>query len=415
MAASERARNGFDFDRVYRPHKVTHPKALSNVFDSPGIEESTSDASVQSESESLPSSLETFLPPLQRRSPSSDRVSDSLRTTSWDETKKIGPARRSNNNICDKVDASSDHDTEEASTISHTPGGCESLGGDSSHFLTSYNHRASSPKLTAYDGNREIIDCYVMDPHLRQRLEAMRARNAKESYHHQLPPEDAPAHIQMMVLLYQWAAWALEISDQMKSERLIKWVNGRSMAFMMSGGRLPGYDLKELLVIAGVDPKELYGLAEEPGEQEKLMASMSSSQLAASIGEKQALEEQYGFTAEVKPKTETDLQQDNNFSNTAQGGVTPAAVTTPKKLEIDERDEDDFDKAASERDAVARGAGAINYEDASRNHVTAVPTPTSGMVYNNPADSERNGKRAGASDREYDIQVCYFFILSGSS
>lgn len=362
MAADEIAPSGADLDKEYRHHNNSH---------SPDVDEGMSDPSEfgQYSSDASSASLRGHLPPAESRSaPSPDQVSNSLRTSSWDETKNIGSL---------------------------------------SNCLTSSNHRASSPKLTAYDGKHENIDCHhVIDPHLRQRLEAMRARNAEDRYHNQLPPEDAPAHIQMMVLLYQWAAWAFETPDQAMSERLIKWVNGRIIAFMMSGGRLPGYNLKELLVIAGVDPKELYGLADEPGEQGKLMANMSSSQIAATIGEKQAEETQH------RSKMETDLRRGIYVSSTAHGDAVLAPITTTNKRGINECDEDDLDNA-NERDAVTQRVDAINNEGVCRKHGSAVLTPASAIAYNEPADVEKDGEKAGPSNRRDDVQVCHFFQSSG--
>jgi hypothetical protein len=185
----------------------------------------------------------------------------------------------------------------------------------------------------------------LADPHLpaadEKRLEAMRAKNAEDNYHYRIPPQDAPPHMQMMVLLYQWAAWALEIPDTRERDRLMKWVNGRTLDFMMAGGRVPGYNLEELLEIAGVDPKELYGYG--GGEREvqgRSMANMSSSQLAARI-----TGERPGNAAEESGSTKKDVSGESDLPIAEKAravGASPRVEDRPE-LEKDGSDGNDGD------------------------------------------------------------------------
>lgn len=234
--------------------------------------------------------------PVQRRSaPSPEPSPNSLQPGNSDELSKPGSLRLAIGSSRDENNESSDISGEQdKANVSVTGARKGSLVNDLSSEMAAFERRAGSPtSLPAYKRDHknpsymDLAEPTTAKP-LQRRVEVMHARNAQENYHDRIPAEDAPQHMQMMVLIYQWAAWALEISDHQRREQQINWVNGRFLDFMMSGGHVPGYNLRELLEIAGVDPRELYGYSGQPIQQGRAMANMSSSQLAASISGKQA-------------------------------------------------------------------------------------------------------------------------------
>jgi hypothetical protein len=169
--------------------------------------------------------------------------------------------------------------------------------GDGATSLTSSEQqgvqRAPTSPLNRHESYLDSMDLAKLRPadaH-KERREAMRAQSARENHHDRVPPEDAPPHMQMMILLYQWAAWAMAITDPTVQERMIRWVNGRTLDFMMSGGRVPGYSVEELLSKAGVDPKELYGVTNGDQGGEPPMGS-TQNRLPDASGSDEAAPEQ---------------------------------------------------------------------------------------------------------------------------
>ncbi len=253
-----------------------------------------------------------------------------------------------------------------------------------------------SEMLNQDNPNYTDLEELHLPDHLGQRLEAMRAHNAEEHYHNRIPAEDAPPHMQMMVLLYQWAAWALDISDQRKRERMIKWVNGRTLDFMMSGGRIPGYDLKQLLDIAGVDPGEIYGWEKESRQQDRSLVDSSSAQLAATVGTEEETGAQREFESAGKQKLKGGLDYDDCLEKPAQRELMPAVAESaePSFIQIDE---DDIGKDGGDRKDNTHASAAIDCENADRNRDGPFSTAVSDMVYDGQANLESDGKRVVAS------------------
>lgn len=283
-----------------RSPKIEGWRSFSSTIDNEDSDEEPIQLSkwIQNEYKTKPKDYRMDPPPrpVQRRSaPSPEPSPDSLQPGNNDEPLKLGSSRLVSGGSCGDCKEPSNTSEEESETnIKDTSTKKDSLINDLSSEMAAFEQRAGSPtSLLAYrcdHGNPNYTDLAepsIAKP-LQRRVEAMRARNAQEDYHDRIPAEDAPQHMQMMVLLYQWAAWAFEIPDHQRRKQQINWVNGRFLDFMMSGGHVPGYNLQELLEIAGVDPKELYGYSGELAQQGRTMANMSSSQLAASISGKQA-------------------------------------------------------------------------------------------------------------------------------
>ncbi|KAF7507969.1 hypothetical protein GJ744_009866 [Endocarpon pusillum] len=297
------------------------------------------------------------------------------------------------------------HDKEDSNTVINAePGRQESPPEGSPSVLTAHQQQARSTKsLLAYNrdhrnpGYIDLAEPKVLNAY-GERLEAMRARNAEENYHDRIPPEHAPPHMQMMVLLYQWAAWAVEISDQKRREEMINWVNGRFLAFMMSGGRVPGYNLKELLELAGVDPKELYSYNGESSQQDSI-ANMSSSQLAARISKQQLVEPETMDESE-KETSSADLDQNNVVSH-------PSLV-----LQLLGRERESSIEGGSNNDAEKHG-GSDEIMDESVHSGKSVPfehlheqSPAEApdMVSEAPSGNTALGKRDAISDISDDDQ-----------
>lgn len=319
----------------------------------------------------------------------------------WEESGEVGGGREE-----------FAHDKEDSNTIINAEHGRqESPTEDSPRVLMAHEQQARSTKsLFAYDrdhGNPKYIDLAepkVLDAH-GERLEAMRARNADENYHDRIPPEHAPPHMQMMVLLYQWAAWAVEISDQKRREDMINWVNGRFLTFMMSGGRVPGYNLKELLELAGVDPKELYSYNGESSQQDSI-ANMSSSQLAATISKQQL----------VEPET-MDVSEETNSAEVDQNNV----VSHPSLMrQLLGPESEHSVEGGSNNDAEKHGESDEIMEESVYSNKSVPfehlhgPSPAEApdMVPEAPSGNTSLGKRDAISDISDDDQVCGFLCPS---
>ncbi|ERF70145.1 hypothetical protein EPUS_00332 [Endocarpon pusillum Z07020] len=296
------------------------------------------------------------------------------------------------------------HDKEDSNTIINAePGRQERPPEDSPRILTAHEQQARSTKsLLAYNrdhGNPEYID--LAEPKVLnaygERLEAMRARNAEENYHDRIPPEHAPPHMQMMVLLYQWAAWAVEISDQKRRADMINWVNGRFLAFMMSGGRVPGYNLKELLELAGVDPKELYSYNGESSQQDSI-ANMSSSQLAATISKHQLVEET--MDESEKETSSAGLDQNNVVSHPS---LVRQLLGTESEPSIEGGSNNDAEKHGESNeimDETVHSDKSVPFE-----HLHGPwPAEAPDMVSEPPSGNTTLGKRDAISDISDDDQ-----------
>ena len=305
------------------------------------------------------------------------------------------------------------HDEEDSNTVINAESGRQdSFRKDSSGGLTAHEQQARSIKLlSAYNqdhGNPEYIDLAepkVLDA-LEERLEAMRARDAEENYHDRIPPEHAPPHMQMMVLLYQWAAWAVDISDQKRREDMLKWVNGRFLDFMMTGGRIPGYNLKELLELAGVDPKELYSYNDEPIPQGSI-ADMSSSQLAATISKQQPVEPETVVENEGKETSPADLDQNNVVSHPSLVGQLLGIERQPS---IEGGSNDDAEKHG-ESDKIMEKSVYSNNSVPSKHLRGSSPAEAPDMVPEAPSGKTTLGKRDAISDISDDDQVCSFLYF----
>jgi hypothetical protein len=424
MAGHARSLGASRPDKLRRHRKHLPPIDLSSDFDSPDIfgtgpfsrPMGPPPLPLQRRSAPSPDRFNGFLQnsssdesttPLRRRK----RVFSASPTTSVDEFVEIGSPQLSTDDDPKKIDENSKCDEAEGSATKSTLRNQNSHMGDLSPWLAAFKPRDTATTLSAYNLNHnnpnytDLEDPHLPD-HLEKRLEAMRAENAIEHHHDRIPAEDAPPHMQMMVLLYQWAAWALDIPDQKKRERMIKWVNGRTLDFMMSGGRIPGYDLKGLLEIAGVDPKELYGWRGEPGQQDKSMADLSSTQLGESISRENEIARQDGFGSAEKQRLERDFDQAENVLDAAQDEAMPAA-TTSTKPGITQSDGGGADKDAGECQYDIPEPAAINRENAFTNSDGPFLTAASDMVYDDNPTLNSDGKRAATLDIAGDVQVCH--------
>jgi hypothetical protein len=289
---------------------------------------------------------------------------------------------------------------------------------DMSPNLAAFERRAgSATPRSAHNQNLKsphYTDLAEADPpnaH-EQRLQAMRARNAEENHHHRIPPEEAPRHMQVMVIIYQWAAWAKEISNEKRREEMTQWVNGRFLDFVMMGGHVPGYNLKELLQLAGVDPKELYGFRSDPADQ-RPMADMSSSQLAAAITGSQPYQTRTDYDAEGTVESGAEFDQDDTAVDLAMEDQ-PTGIGS---LDAIENDEDDGNgEKAGKKDGIQLDDSLIDIsyifgEDDSSNHHDLATSEASKHRHGSPLTTTRLGKRATASDVESSPQVYLFSIL----
>ncbi len=298
------------------------------------------------------------------------------------------------------------HDEEDCNTnINVEPGRQDRPRKDTSRIFAAHEQQArATDPLSAYDqdhGNPEYIDLAepkVLDAH-EERLEAMRARNSEENYHDRIPPEHAPPHMQLMVLLYQWAAWAFEISDQKRREDMINWVNGRFVDFMISGGKVPGYNLKELLELAGVDPKELYSYNDKPVPKDSI-ANMSSSQLAATISKPQPVQPETMIESEEKAASAADLDQNSVISNATQEGQL---LGTERERSI--KGEGDDEQKHGVSDAIVDESASSNRAVPSKHLYGASSVEPPDMVYGAPSGNTTLGKRDSVSDISNDDQV----------
>lgn len=421
----------FEYRAARQRRKHLASTDLSNDFDSPNIDESMTDTSdfIQYAPVQHSGLMGPPPPPLQRPSaPSPDPFEELSHTSSWDdssailkrqsaplqrsllkdwhsnssgESLKIGSPNLSTYEDRDRIDESSKYDKDKNLAIKYIPSQPNDDTADTSPLLTAFPQRETSPRLSVFELNHhnpnytDLEEPHLPD-HLEGRLEAMRAANAEEHFHNRIPAEDAPPHMQMMVLLYQWAAWALDMSDQKKRERMIKWVNGRTLDFMMSGGRIPGYDLKQLLEIAGVDPKEIYGWGSESSQQDKSMAYLNSAQLAARSGIEEDIGTQHETESAGKLKLKRNIDHDNSLGNTTEGDFMPAAAESaePSLIQIDE---DESDKDSGVRKNNTQESVTINCENAVRNRNKPFSTIASDMVYDGQAQLEGNGNRAVVS------------------
>jgi hypothetical protein len=352
--------------------------------------------------------------PMQRRSaPSPEPLRASLPNDSRNQARNTSYPWLATRDEPKQAQESSDHDEDSGATVKPAPARQDSLMRDMSPMLAAFEERAGIPgSLSAYNrdhGNPCYIDLEEprLSAPLQARLDAMRARNAEENHHYRIPPEDAPPHMQMMVLLYQWAAWALEISDERKRGRMLKWVNGRTLDFMMSGGRIPGYNLKELLEIAGVDPKELYGVSNAPVQHESRMGNMSSTQLAAAISGEHATQAPAGSTEMENPNRAVHNGLGSDVSDDHQE-LSLSSIKKRTSIQDDGEVEDDDDVIVT--DDIAPQSAATYCPNALSNRDGPFSTAPSAMVYEGPADLSGDRKRGAASDDEKIGQVCRFFL-----
>lgn len=269
--------------------------------------------------------------------------------------------------------------------------------------LAAFKERAGEPtSLRAYNSyyeNPHYVD--LEDPQLSdayaKRLQAMHDKNAEESRHHRIPPKDAPPHMQVMVVLYQWAAWALEISNDKLRGRLIKWVNGRFLDFMMSGGRIPGYNLKELLEIAGVDARELYGY--------QRVTNMSSNQLPATISGEQETQLQPGLE-NVEANMEPGFNQVDHASSAAKDASYEEDDGAIVFTDNDDDDEED-DMGKSGRNPAKHASTNGN---TFRNR-DGPPLPVEeAMLHEGSGAIANNRKREAVSDEDMD-QVSHVLLF----
>lgn len=354
--------------------------------------------------------------PAQRRSAPSPYPPDNLLQASMsNESLGAGSLRLRKEENQYGVDVFSDDDNDDdnsESTIKSASGRQDSLVRDVSPKLAAFEQRAGSPTSpSTYERNHvnpnytDLSEPLVPYP-AERRLEEMRARNAKENHHDRIPPQDAPPHMQMMVLLYQWIAWALEVSDQKRREKLVSWVNERFMDFMLSGGHVPGYNLRQLLDIAGVDPKELYGYTSESSQQGNAMVDMSSSQLAATINGAQVYEAGTEFedagvgvsggdaddSKGTLYATHRDLQSTNVHNSVAQS----------------DGDGDD-DGEEGEIDDIIRGPTSISSKDAFKNHDPESRAAATAVASESPSAGTTDRKREASSEVDESDQVFFNF------
>lgn len=324
------------------------------------------------------------------------------------ESMETGSPRAGADQSDDGSSKTSHHDENTESTVKPTPGSRDSSMRELYPKSAAFERRAgSATSPSAYNRNHESprytdpAEPQLSDAH-EKRLEAMRARNAKENHHDRIPPEHAPHHMQMMVLLYQWAAWATEISDQKRREEMTKWVNGRFLHFMMSGGHVPGYNLKELLQIAGVDPKELYGYSSDPIQQGS-MADMSSGQLAAAISGQQRNQAQIELEAAGKEKSGAEFEQDTDELKTA---LEAPPSTTGRRRIVQSDGDDDEEEGKTQIDDAPLEAASPHPDEVFPNHGEDSPTGASEMLHESPSSAASDRKRGATSDVEASDQVC---------
>lgn len=239
---------------------------------------------------------------------------------------------------------------------------------------------------------------------LEERLETMRARNAEENYHDRIPPQDAPPHLQVMVLLYQWAAWAFEVPDQKRREDLIRWVNGRFVEFMMAGGHVPGYNLKELLQLAGVDPKELYGCSEQ---LDPLGSSMEDPphicKQTATHGGRQL--------NPTKKEAEVTATEKKGPDSHVESSASDAAGNTPANMSpIVRSNEDDDEEGQSRYNDRNDQSASTNDESVSKNWDVSFPIADTATGYEEPVAITKKGKRNAASVSDAE-QVCDIYPI----
>jgi hypothetical protein len=364
--------------------------------------------------------LRLMYPPprlVQRRSaPSPGPLRDAPHTRPRHGSMKINPLPVAKGEIYDESGKSTYNDVDEEFDVKRGIGNQENLVRGLSPQLATFEERSGSPtSFTANQRNRhnpnytDLAESSVPDV-LEERIQAMRTRNAKENYHNRIPPEDAPPHMQMMVLLYQWAAWALEISDTKRREEMIMWVNGRFLNFMMSGGRVPGYDLKDLLEIAGVDPKELYGFGGDCVQPDNSMANMSSSRLAATISGPEINQPETDFEAAWKERSRGESGQRDGLPFAAQDASQSGEKERPflegdSDEDDEDEDEDDDDEHFAVIDSSPRQPISTNDDDTLRTSGKPYPTEASATVYETASAIANDRKRAATSDVEGGDQV----------
>jgi hypothetical protein len=330
---------------------------------------------------------------------------------------KIAPRQAGANESGHRREESSYHDKVTESTIKSTSPSRDISVRELNPKLAAFERRAGSPTLrSAYDHNHEssqYTDLAEPDPanaH-EKRLEAMHARKAEENYHDRIPPEDAPRHMQAMVILYQWAAWATEISNPKRREEMTKWVNGRFLDFLMMGGHVPGYNLKELLQLAGVDPKELYGHSSGLVEQ-RPMADMSSSQLAAAITGKQPNPTKTEHDAAENEKIGTEFDPDG-MALDVDMNAQPTNIKVRDIIRIygDDDDDDHPEKKGRVQFDNNLDTSSPSAEDDSGNRHEPSSSGASGMLHESPLTPVSVGKRGATSDDENSQQVCLLYLL----
>lgn len=367
--------------------------------------------SLRHESEPLSRPMGPPPPPLRRRSaPSPESSGASLHASNMDDSMKIGSPWLRTDKDLDDINQSPRYDEDSDATVGPASDKQDSPTRSLSSVLAPLQQQAISPtSFSAYNcnyGKSSYTD--ISAPHLadalENRLEAMRFKNAEENYHCRIPPEDAPPHLQMMVLLYQWAAWALEIADKKKREEMLKWVNGRTLDFMMSGGRIPGYNLKELLEIAGVDPRELYRNGGQPVQHGRSMAVMDSSQLAARMSVEQPTENLTKFKAAARQSRTEGLDQDNE----ALDANLPAMPSGQQKRLINPDNGEEDIQDTGEIDHTGRESAAPYRKNNFKEHDEVFPSTASAMAHEGPS----NWKREFVFDVEHLDQVCYVSTLS---
>jgi hypothetical protein len=334
------------------------------------------------------------------------------------EIGKSGSPQAGANESGDGMEESVHDDKDNDPTIKLTSPSRDISIQDVNPILAAFERRAGSPtSRSAYNHNLEspyytdLAEPDLPNAH-EQRLEAMRARNAEENHHDRIPPEDAPRHMQVMVILYQWAAWASEISNETRREEMTKWVNGRFLDFLMMGGHVPGYNLKELLQLAGVDPKELYGFSSDPTEQ-RPMADMSSSQLAAAITGRQSYQTKTEHDAAETAKSGAEFDQDDTAVDLEMEGQ-PATAESHDITENDVVDGNDEEAGKKDRAQLDDSLIDISYifdEDGSTDHHELSPSEASKILHESPLTSARVGKRAATSEVESSAPVCFLSIF----
>ena len=342
-----------------------------------------------------------LLPTPRRSAPSPEPSQNLLHAGVCTESTKTGSLGLAIEQSHDRSKRLSHSDESSKATMNTAVGGHNSLIRNSSPALAAFEQRAGSrTSLSAYNRNHgnsnytDLAERTLYDAHER-RLQAMRIGDAKEYFHYRIPPEDAPLHMRMMVLLYQWAAWATEIVDSKRREEMIKWVNGRFLDFMMSGGHVPGYNLKELLEIAGVDPKELYAYSNAHDQQDSSIANMSSSQLAVTINNRrQPHEAEIELEAGGEEPSEPDSDHSNNVLDAPQKGPSPRSWKCQTNGDDKGGTNDTLHETAS-----------TNYESDLWN--SGREPSTAAIVYEGAANIISDRKRETTLDFEDSDQVCH--------